>query len=205
MKKRLIFAFVCLLILAFVSSFGVNKYIPLGTPCADADMILGTTGITPAGGGGLIGLSTQTDAHTVYEADGYFHSKFTTTTAGDVQYAHLYVHDSNSETLCLSLFNSAGTELLSCTGTRADNSAGWVNCDAGATYELAAATEYYISVYVNDGGGSFDVGNDTGTNMWKEQSLSPTCGTSALDTAEETVDKASYDITAIWNNSAGDP
>jgi len=150
---------------------------------------------------GVIGTTSHTGTFDTISTTSITNEATTTpTTAGEVRYGHVWVEDSNGATaVCVSLnLASDGSVLLYGGGTRADNSAGWVNVDAGSSYTLVALTEYRLTVSSPYGttvtlgkGGSANT-SYSGNNCTVTQTWSTGWGFASP-------------ITIIWNNTPGDP
>ena len=152
-----------------------------------------------------IGTTATTDTSNIFAATGHLHSAFQPDQTGNVRYGHAYVSDSNGEEICISIFNSSGTLLASCTdATVVDDTADWANCDYGSEVELQSGQTYYLAIAVADGGGSFVYyRSDESGSMYYDSEVSP-CGNS-LNTLNETLSHAGRVVTVVWNNTPGDP
>jgi hypothetical protein len=155
--------------------------------------------VIPGEIGTTLDLGTTTSLSNGYV---YF-SPYTTTTAGTVRYGHFKVADSNAATVCVGLYSSDGaTNHLLGSGTIADNTVGWINVDAGTTFDIVAATAYRLTVH---GSGTVSARKSSvvdSTRYWGN-AWPGSCSDEAPlgDTGEHTWNK----LIIIWNNTAGDP
>ena len=152
---------------------------------------------------GEIGTIVHDNSFSSY-TDNVYHDLFTTTTAGPVNYAHAYVAGLDGNTTCLSIYDSGGNELASCTvADPGTDAAGWVNCKLDAEVTLVAATTYYGSIYTAQGGAQNVLYLEVaGAGCWRD-SETHTC-TDAIGNPEEEL-QATDDLSIFFNNSAGDP
>jgi hypothetical protein len=181
---------------------------------ADARNLMVVGGGVPVAGGsnGVIGATSYIGTWALYGAAYYEMEYKTPTTAGNVRYGHVYVKDSNGDTLYLRIHTADGSDvLLCCSGTIADGTAGWVNCDAGSSTTLVSETTYIISVQSVGGGlasvGSSHTADFPQTFQWSNDWASGYDTCPGLDIIIGAV-TSGYDHgfpTIIWNNTAGDP
>ena len=161
-------------------------------------------GGTPAAvGDGAIGAITHDANHQDDPKDKIIHSKFQATTAGPVNYAHIYIDNANTDNICLSIWNASGTKLASCSAYVNTNTAGWQDCQLDQEVNLAAATDYYIGVN-NDSVSATNYGiYYTATNNAWEQEVTYSCGQNV--NAEDTDWPGDRQLVIYFNNSADDP
>ncbi len=129
---------------------------------------------------------------------GVYDLTYPTATAGAARYGHIYVHDSNGVTgICTSLNDAAGNMLRNCSGTRADNSPGWINCDSGSAYTLTATT--YMTT-VSSPNGTITIGHSS-ANSDTEYT------TSDCNANKTTGGQFAYQgpLAVRWDNNPGDP
>ena len=134
----------------------------LGCNPADAQwMVIGSG--TATGGGvsdGWIGWGSEDAVDWTISAPRQYWTPYTTTTSGNVRYAHIWVVDGNGITTCLSLHSSDGTKLLSGSAALSDDTEGWEVIDMGGTYPLVAATSYLFAIQRD--GADIVIGRNTG-------------------------------------------
>ena len=173
---------------------------------ADAGIIEEISGGAPGVSSGNIGVTTTSGASDVFRSQGYVHSKFTTGTAGTVSYAHLRVSDGNSEPVSVQIWDMDGIELLSCATTLSDGADGWENISCGGSYELVAATDYYLGVNITDAGGDFNNYYQwySGPEIWEDDQAGAASG-SNLVVKEEAQHTNNAKIVIYFDNSSGDP
>ena len=193
--KKLILIFVALSFFSvcFAGSIqDMHKAVIAGKTNADVD---GEIGITNYAG----------SSRNIGYVEGYFFGTFTTTTAGNVQYGHIYITDGNSLSLCLSLMSSNGQtiHLSAVSAALSDNTAYWVNIDMGSSFTLQAATDYVLAVGVGESG-TIDIDQaDAGGGIFQDDVDAVECGVETITTPGTDL---SYNYpTIIFNNSAGDP
>lgn len=159
-------------------------------------------GVAVAGGDGVIGTTGHAGSDEQGGADTAFFSSFTTTTAGSVQYGHMYVVDGNNNTVCIALYDSSGNVLAYASGAAGNNTSQWVNVDFGTPVTLSAATTYWLG-YQPSTSTVLTVGLDSGTGaIRKDNSHTYSCGSGIADDAQET---ANGKLSIIVNNTAGSP
>lgn len=201
MKKTYLIIAAALLLIGVVSSAGVWK-IPSGT--AEAGMVI-WSGTTGGESGGEIGFTDIGGTTQVKTSQYIYFSSATPTTEGDVRYGHLYVADSNDETFAIRLYNSSGNAVLCCTGTIADDTPGWINCDAGESYSVVDAANYGVSL---QGDGGFKIGDGNGEVRYFNTGWDGGGGVCPAQTdpiSDQGLTTSGGAIAIIWNNTPGDP
>jgi hypothetical protein len=165
--------------------------------------IIGSGSVESAPSSGSIGFTGTTGASLLKTTQYVYYSPTTPTTPGNVRHGHLYVEDSDGNTFAIRLYDSSGNALLCCTGTRADDSPGWINCDAGSPYELIDSTTYWIA---SQGAGRFETDGTSGVYLSYYNTGWDGGGCPApTDPISHTGDTQVNPITIVWNNSSGDP
>lgn len=159
-------------------------------------------GVSSGTSDGAIGTITHSTTRDTGAADTAYFSTFTTTAAGTVRYAHIYVADGNNNTLCVSLYDSSGNVLLNGSAAAGNNTAGWINIDMGSTYNIVASTTYWLGFQASTSTvTSIGVSSGTG-DIRKDSSHSYSCGSTIANDAQET---SGGQITILFNNTAGSP
>jgi len=114
----------------------------------------------PPAGDGWIGWGSEDAVDWTISAPRQYWTPYTTTTSGNVRYAHIWVVDGNGMTTCLSLHSTDGTKLLSGSAALSDDTEGWEVIDMGGTYPLVAATSYLLAIQRD--GSDIVIGRNTG-------------------------------------------
>jgi len=163
--------------------------------------LLQQMGSVPASGGdGLIGTATHDGSIQCYTGYNY-HDLFTTDTAGNISYGHIYnVSSSTGDTICLTICNASGTALAYGSAVASDNS--WTNVTLNTTVVISAATTYYLSAQ-SDGITQFGL-DAAGDEYYYDQDAYDCDGNIDVPT-ETTIDATTSDLSIIFNNSSGDP
>ena len=119
--------------------------LPACTDSGAMPMTMLSGSVSSAVGDGWIGCTGDESDWIVPVARQYW-SRYTTTTAGNVRYAHLWLVDGQGgDDLCLSLHTEDGVAVLSgAYGTLTDDVEGWIVIDMGDSYALAESTEYLL-------------------------------------------------------------
>ena len=155
-----------------------------------------------AGGDGVIGTIGHAGSDEQGGANTAFFSTFTTTTAGSVQYGHMYVVDGNNNTVCIAIYDSSGNALAYASAAAGNNTSQWVNVDFGSPITLSAGTTYWLG-YQPSTSTVLTVGLDSGTGaIRKDNDHTYSCGSGIADDAQET---ANGKLSIIVNNTAGSP
>ena len=163
---------------------------------------LGVIARKNAGGVGTIGHLTD-DGTRELQGGYMYHYKFQPTVAGNISYAHILSFDGDGETACLSLHSADGTKLLSATVVLTDGVNAWFNVSLGGTYEVQAATDYYLAIQLTGGGGFIREDSVVSSNGWWWQDTYE-CG-QAIGTTEDNVHIADKLLTIYFDNQSGDP
>lgn len=175
-------------------------------------------GKTASGGAavvdGLVGSNVNSANYTI-SVNNMHYSRFTTTTAGQISYAHIYVETSpaSEATVCVSLHTAAdNTKRASGSATIATDKTGWVNIAlTPGTYNIASSTDYYLAIqttiqFVSRCGG-YTAGTDdcstdhTGKTTCRFTVNPYNCGSDAGYTAFAN----ERPLRIVFNNTATDP
>ena len=92
----------------------------------------------------------------------YYFYNWVPTTAGNVQYLRAKGYDednSGTSNVCLTLWDSGGSPLGSCTVAYTTSARAWKYCDMGSPVLLVDATTYYLSFSEVDGDAGFSYGS----------------------------------------------
>jgi hypothetical protein len=163
--------------------------------------IMAVTARKNAGGvEGIIGTKVDDSVDFTASLTAAYHSEFVTTTAGTIGYAHLYVVDGNSATICISAWDSSGAEIASVSGTLSDNTEGWYNVQFSSPFNITNAT-YEIGF---QGSTPLILGRDDGNSAGLyDYSMAYNCG--ANITPKNHTQSTTRSISIYLNNTSGDP
>lgn len=167
--------------------------------------IQGVVGVTAAEepNEGIVGASSgYSFGYSINTAQNYF-TPYVASQSGTVRYGHIYVDDSNGETVCIALYTTDGTRRIYGSGTRTDNSAGWITVDGGeGGFEITASTTYWLSC--GSSTGNFTAGwGELASHEVRYMSGYPGCNPATLTNSGLEGDP--YNLIIIWNNTPEDP
>lgn len=187
MKTKILLIVFCIFLLTFQASAKLSV------------MVRGGAGTS----NGLIGNTTYDISHDIF-ASYIYHDKFTPTTAGVVNYIHVYISGGSGDTVCLSIFNASGTKLASVSGSPGTDVAGWYNLTLNTPVTLATATNYYLGIDITGSGVQTVLYfKDAGDGGFYDTNASFNCGDNIV--AEESGWYLTDDIAIVANNILGDP
>ena len=184
-------------------------FLALVLPCQSQMLQSVVTGKTTAVvGDGAIGNSDSYAEYAGLVAGYNYQSYYTTTTAGNVGYGHVYVHnDGSAITLCLALYDFSGTKLLSGSQDISGiNGADVVNISMSGSYEILAATDYWVSAIAS---ASFTGGEGisyypSGGNGTYYDGGGHACGETPID-PDNTLINVDDHYNIFFDNQSGDP
>jgi len=101
---------------------------------------------------GELGDSSAESSYGSLTINYYYFSGWTPTTAGNVRYLRAKGSDlDGTGTACLTLWDSGGSPLGSCSVTYTTTARAWKHCDMGGTINLSGVSTYYISTSETSG------------------------------------------------------
>ena len=174
--------------------------LPACTDSGAMPMTMLSGGVSSAVGDGWVGFGSETGDDMLLDASRLYWTPYTSTTAGNVRYGHIWLVDGNSRETCVSLHSADGTKLLSASDTMTDDTEGWVVFDMGESYELAAATSYLLTI--DRSGGDIYVGRTTeGPDVVYANVETYSCG-QAITLPPGLTPSSAYSLTIVFDNTS---